>query len=272
MTDNGFNLSDVLSQLKRADDALTEFTAPLWPGVQLAAVWMEGAARLFRVEDVPAQEGYYHLATEGDVARPVRNAVEKDVDNFLHYLAKAKVLLLCDGLAFPASHAERLQGITGPRTIHLADGRPLEEVHARFDGINLFLDHDTMDKKKAPFGDLFTEDSIFAPGSLLGTPGENTAEEEAETVLHDLVAHPDQVTHFRLDSVLVPAGAMLEEWAWDGGQLTFTWRRLDEEYTTTIAQAASPITTGICLPGAKGFDPGRLTRMLLDHALDAWRG
>lgn len=262
------DLSGVLSQLKRADDALTEFVAPLWPGVALAAVWMEKGPKLFRVAEAPAEAGYYLLGTTDKTAMVIRPAEDAEARKYLNLLPKAKVILLIDGLAFPGSFAERLQGITGPRPIHFAPETPLTSAQARFDGINLYYDSAAAEKKDDPFGGLLSDSSIFAPGELLDTPGGGTA--DAEAALTKLRERPNEVVAARLNAVLEPADASLVAWSPADGEVVVTWMR-DIMAQTVVVPPVSPITSGICLPGARGFDAGRLTRLLLDHALDTWR-
>jgi hypothetical protein len=262
------DLSGVLSQLKRADDALTEFIAPLWPGVRLAAAWMEHGARLFRVTEAPAEESYYLLGTQEDAATVIRPADDDEIRKYLNYLGKAKVILLPGGLAYPGCFAERLQGITGPRPIHFAPDAPQASAQARFDGVNLFYDS-AVEEKDSLFGGLLSESSIFAPGELLDTPGDGAV--GAADAARELEKHPDQAIEARLTGVLDPAGAVLEAWSCTDAGFTVRWRHLDEERTITLREVACPITSGICLPGARHFDPARLTRLLHDHVLDGWR-
>ncbi len=270
MTDDALGLSDVLAKIRRADESLTEFVAPVWPGVARAAVWMEGKPRLFGLDDAPTDAGFYLLGTDTQ-ARVLRPAEPSEVRRFLDFLGKASVILLDDAFAFPASFAERLQGITGPRPIHFAEGEPLAKVQARFDGINLFFDGGTAAKSDNPLAGLFGESSIFSPGELLGVPGTSAAGDEAEAARAKLQANPDAAVELRLRMVLGPAGATLDTWRRDGDTLVVVWQQDGQSHTVTLRNADSPITSGICLPGSRGFDLGALTRLLLDHALDAWR-
>lgn len=273
MFDDGLDLADVLNNLRRADESLTEFVAPLWPGVERAAVWMEGQTRLYQLDDVPAQEGYYLLGTADDRAHPQHLAEERDAQKYRSYLTAASVILLEDGLAYPASFAEQLQGITAPRPIHFAEGEPLRQVQARYDGINLFYDGGPKAKVTSAIEDLFGASDLFSPGELFGIPGETSAGGDAEAALAELREHPDRATEYRLRAVLEPVGAIITEWSRAAdGTLTVRWRREDEEHTVRLRQAASPITSGICLPGMRGFDPSLLLHFLLQHALDSWRG
>lgn len=266
------DLSDVLRKLKRADEALAEFVAPLWPGVALAAAWMEGRPQLFRVPDAPPAAGYYLLGTDGDAASVLRQAEEHEARQYRGLLEKASVILLEGGFAYPASFAERLQGITAPRPIHFADGAPLQQVIARFDGVNLFYDCRPEEAtKSSPLAGLLGESSIFTPGELLGIPGQEAAGGGAEAAQREMAAQPGLATEYRLRAVLDPAGAILHEWSQADDAVTLHWRRLDEARDVVLRDLAPPITSGICLPGARGFDPGALTRLLIEHALDRWR-
>jgi hypothetical protein len=271
MFGESLDLGDVLKKLKRADESLTEFVAPLWPGVQMAAVWIEGRARLFHLATPPEAAGYYLLGTQEQQATVLRPAEEAEASRYRGYLEKAKVILLEHDLAYPASFAERLQGITDPRPIHFANAQPLQPVVARFDGLNLLFDCLPGAEKASPLAGLFGESSIFSPGELLDVPGQASASGGAESARQALLAHPETATEFQLKAVLEPAGAILHEWSQTDGQICLHWRRLDEAHDIKLATAASPITSGICLPGAQGFNPASLTRLLLEHALDAWR-
>lgn len=260
-----------MGKLKRADEALTELVAPLWPGVELVAAWIEGAPRLFRVEGVPDREAYCYFATADEVATVIREASDEEARRFRGHFARASVILLADELAYPASFAERLQGITAPRPIHFAQGAPLTKLLARFDGLNLFHDPGAAGEASGPLAGLFSESSIFTAGELLDTPGKQAAGGEAESALREITAHPELITQYRLGAVLDSAGAALEDWSREGDRIRLRWRRGDEEYSALLARDAAPITSGICLPGARGIDVPALTRYLLDHALDPWR-
>jgi hypothetical protein len=270
MFGEAMDLSEVLKKLKRADEALTEFVAPLWPGVALAAVWIEGRLRLFHLAEAPETEGYYLLGTEGGTATVVRSAEAAEVRQFRELLEKASVILLEHELAFPASFAERLQGITAPRPIHFAEAAPLQQAIARFDGINLFFDSRPGVEQASPFAGLFGESSIFTPGELLGIPGQASAGEGAGQAQEELQQHPERVIEYRLKAVLEPAGAVLCEWSRADDGIRLSWRKGDEVRDVMLHTDASPITSGICLPGARGFDSAALTRLLIDHALDCW--
>ena len=265
------DLSDVLKKLKRADEALTEFVAPLWPGVKHVVAWIEGRPQRFRLTDENMQAGYYLLGTQDDAATIVRTAEEQEARQYRGMLEKASVILMEHGLAYPASFAERLQGITAPRPIHFAAGEPLQQVFARFDGINLFFDCRPGEEKKSPLAGLFSESSIFTPGELLGIPGQEAAGSNAETAQREIDDHPGLITEYRLRAVLDPAGAILHEWSKTDSDISLHWRRLDEAHDVVLHTDASPITSGICLPGARGFDSAALTRLLIEHALDTWR-
>lgn len=271
--DESLELSDVLARLKRADESLAEFIAPLWPGVALAAAWIEGKPRLFRLPDVPAEEGYYLLKIEEETATVVRPAEAGEIRKFLNYLTKASVTLLDRGMAFPASSVERLQGITGPYPIHFAEGQPLARVQARFDGLNLLFDCTVTSIKHSdnPLEELLAGGSSFSIGSdLLGIPAEEESGETAEQALERLHANPDLYTEYRLKSVLEAGGAVLEHWSREADGLRLRWRLGDDVHEVTLASDNAPITSGISLAGARAFDPARLIRLLHQHILDAW--
>lgn len=271
MFGESLDLADVMKKLKRADTALTEFVAPLWPGVSQAAAWMEGRPQIFRISDAPEREGYFLLGTQDGTAAILREAEPQEARQFRGYLEKASVILLDCGLAYPASFAERLQGITAPRPIHFAEGKPSQQIIARFDGINLFFDSFPGQEKSSPLAGLFGESSIFTPGELLGIPGQESAGGGAEKEREALRKRPDLAIEYRLNAVLAPTGAILHEWSHTDGEIHLHWRCEDEAHDIVLHSDASPITSGICLPGARGFDPSTLTRTLLDHALDTWR-
>lgn len=272
MFEQSLELSDVLAKLKRADESLREFIAPLWPGVSLAAAWVEGKPCLYHLKDVPEdREGYFLLGIEEETATVLRAAEDEEIHRYRRYLTKASVILLEQGLAFPASSVERLQGISSPRPIHFAEGDPLALVQARYDGLNLLYDGSRRSEESSPLEDLFASIPIFTPGDLLGIPGEDTAAAEADEPLTALRKHPELATEYRLKAVLETAGAVLEEWSPVSNAISLRWRRLDEEHTVTLRYAAAPITSGISLAGARGFDPARLTHLLIEHILDAWQ-
>ena len=272
MHDESLELSDVLARLKRADESLAEVVAPLWPGVVLVASWIEGGPHLFRLAET-APEGYYLLKVAEDIATVLRPAEEAEVRKYLGYLTRASVILLENGMAYPASSIERLQGINGPRPIHFAMGTPLTQVHARFDGLNLYYDSTVSPRKQSdnPLEELFGGPSIVRGGELFGVPGEEEAEDNAARALTQLQENPHLDTEYRIASVLETAGAILEEWSSEDGGFRIRWRLVDEVHTRSIPYAAAPITSGICLPGSRGFDPATLIRLLHDHILDAWR-
>ena len=274
MNDESLELSDVLARLKRADESLAEFIAPLWPGVSLAAAWIEGKARLFHLDGVPAEEGYFLLKIEEETAAIVRPAEQEEIRKYLNYLTKAGVTLLDQGLAFPAGSVERLQGITGPYPIHFAEGQPLAQVQARFDGLNLLFDCTVTSIKHSdnPLEELFAGGSSFTIGSdFLDIPGEEVSGEDAPQALERLHANPDLYTEFHLKSVLEAGGAVLERWSREADGLHLRWRRQDEVHTVTLASDNAPITSGISLAGARTFDPALLIRLLHQHILDAWK-
>ncbi len=269
MFDESLDLSGVLHQLKRADESLTECIAPLWPGVALVAAWMEGKPRLLHLDAAPAEPGYYLLGTEESQARVVRPAEHEEIVRFRKFLPRATVYLLDDGFAFPASFAERLQGITAPRPIHFAEGEPLGKVQARFDGVNLYYDGSVEDA--SPLGNLFSGSSIFSGGELLNAPGTETAEDDARAALDSLQADPDLCIAYTLQAVLDAGHAELLAWSRDDSRIRLSWQRAGVEHTVLLDAAAAPVVMGISLAGARGFDAGKLTRLLVEHVLDPWR-
>ena len=268
MFGESLDLAAVLNRLKRADAALTEFIAPLWPGVQLAGAWMEQGPRLYRVDEAPVQAGYYLLGTRDDAASVIREAEADDAQRYRNYLERAGVILLEHDLAYPASFAERLQGITAPRPIHFAQGEPLRQVVARFDGINLFFERIPGAVKASPLDELLSGNTIFTTGEMLGVPGQDSG--GAEQALQALRERPELAIEYQLKSVIAPAGGELLEWQCADEAIALRWRRRDEEHALDLAAPVSPITSGICLPGARNFDPAALTRLLVEHALDVW--
>ncbi|HEY3417684.1 MAG TPA: hypothetical protein VGM23_12435, partial [Armatimonadota bacterium] len=271
MFEQSMDLSDVFAKLKRADESLSEFVAPLWPGVSLAAAWVEGQPRLYKLQGVPPEEGYYLLHVEEDVATVLHAVSDEEARKYRGYLAKTSVILLEHGLAFPASFAERLQGITKPRPIRFAEGAPLQQVASRFDGVNLLFDGAPAADKSSPLAGLFSGSSIFTPGELLGMPGTEKGSEDAALAQAAIIEHPTLDTQYRLEAILDSAHAELLDWSPAGEMLRVLWRKDNVEHTTLLHSTASPITCGICLPGVRtSFDPGALTRLLIDHALDAW--
>jgi len=273
MFDESLELSDVLARLRRADESLEEFVAPLWPGVRLAAAWIEGKARLFHLEETPAEEGYYLLKIAEQTAALLRPADEEEICKYLGYLTKASVILLERGMAFPAGSIERLQGITGPHPIHFAQGEPLARVQARFDGVNLyFAGAAAVRHSDNPLEELFSGQSLAIGEDMLDIHGEQASGEDAARALERLRENADLYTEYRLRSVLETAGAVLEEWRREDGGLHLRWRLEDEVHAVTIASDGSPITSGISLAGARAFDPATLIRLLHQHILDAWHG
>lgn len=273
MQDEPFELSDVLARLKRADESLAEFVAPLWPGVKQAAAWIEGRPRLLRVADVPSEEGYYLLKVEEDSSSVLRPAEDTEIRKYLGHLTKASVILLDEGLAYPASSIERLQGITCARPIHLAHGEPLQQVQARFDGLNIFYDSAVPPKRQSdnPLEELFAGPSIMMDDELFGIPGQEAACETAAQVLDKLHASPELYTEYRLRAVLETAGAILEDWSRKDNILLVNWRLLDERHSIRLTTPNAPITSGISLANARTFDPATLIRLLHEHLLDGWR-
>jgi len=274
MFDQSLDLSDVLARLKRADESLGEFIAPLWPGVSLAAAWIEGKPRLFHLEGVPAQEDYYLLKIEEGSAAVTRLAEVEEVRKYLNYLTKASVVLLDEGMAYPAGTIERLQGITGPHPIHFAQGEPLMQVQARFDGVNVLFDSAMAERGHSdnPLEELFAGGASLSFGSdLLDIPAEEEAGEDASPVLERLRKNPDLYTEYRLKSVLEAGGAVLENWSREEDGLHVRWRLEDDVHTVTLVSDNAPITSGISLAGTRGFDPAQLIRLLHEHLLDAWK-
>ena len=272
MFDESLELADVLAKLRRADDSLAEFIAPLWPGVALAAAWIEGKPRLFQLDGVPEEgEGYHLLLIAEERARVLRAATEDEIARYLGYLTKASVILLEDGLAYPASSVERLQGIIDPRPLHFAEGAPLTQVKARFDGLNLFYDGGHHARKTSALEDLFAAVPIFTPGELLGQPGQLTAGDEAQHALAQLRAHPETAISYRLKAVLDTGGAEMLEWSEIDSTIRLRWQASQQEHLLTLRHPNAPITSGISLAGARAFDPATLTRLLVEHVLDAWQ-
>jgi hypothetical protein len=267
MFDDNLDLSEVMRGLKRADDALTECIAPLWSGAGLVAAWMEGQPRLYRLDAPPAHDGFYLLATDGDRAVVAREAEADEMHRYLRLLPTARVVLLEDGLAYPATFAERLQGITGPWPIHFTLDPPLTTLTARFDGLNLYAEARAAEPDN-PLAGLFGESSIFAPGSLLDVPGGN--DDDARAAQDILLADPSQAVTARLHAILTAAGATLTTWSRADGAYIVRWERYGAAHETRLTSTQPPITAGISLPGARTFDAGKLARFLLDHALDLW--
>ena len=273
MFEQSLELSDVLERLKRADESLAEFIAPLWPGVALAAAWIEGAPRLLRLEKAPDAEGYYLLRIADETATVVRVASEDEARKFRGYLTKASVILLDDGMAFPASSVERLQGMTAPCPLHFApaSAQPLTSAQARYDGLNLLFDGGARQEKAlSPLEELFAEVEIFTPGELLGVPGTETAGDDAEQALGQLRINADLRLQWTLQAIVEAADAVLVDWSRAGEGARVRWRKMGDEHSATIAHVAAPITSGISLAGTRGFDPGRLSRLLHEHILDGW--
>jgi len=273
MSEQSLELSDILARLKRVDESLAEFIAPLWPGVTRAAAWIEGQPRLFRLEEVPAEEGYYLLRIAEETATVVRAAEEEEARKFRGYLTKADVILLEDGLAFPASSVERLQGMTAPRPLRFlpSSAEPLSRVQARFDGLNLYFDGSARKEKAlSPLEELFAEVEIFTPGELLGVPGTTDAADDARQALDRLREDAELQATWTLQAIVESADAVLVDWQREGDGARVHWRKLGEEHTASIAHLAAPITSGISLAGARAFDPARLLHLLHEHILDEW--
>lgn len=233
MFGESLDLADVLKKLRRADEALTEFVAPVWPGVSMVAAWMEKGPQLFQLASAPESAGYYLLGSDGEFASIVRAADAHEAQRYRNYFDRSTVILLGDELAFPASFAERLQGITNPRPILFAEGKPLDEVVARFDGLNLLYERTpSAEKSSSPLAGLFSDASIFSPGELLGVPGQDAAEGEAEKVMETIREHPYLATEFRLKAIVESAGATLDDWSHleGGGGIELRWLREDEAH------------------------------------------
>lgn len=277
MFDDALDLSDVLARLKRADESLAEFVAPLWPGVVMAAAWIEGKPRLFRLPDVPAAEGYYSLTIDEHTATVVRAAENHEIKSFLNYLGKASVILLDGGLAYPAGSVERLQGITAPRPIHFAPDTLLARVQARFDGLNLFYDSAAKGGNKSddPFAELLGMPAADGlDDDLFGLLGDDDGDASAQKALDRLHEDPQRYDEARLTAVVETAGAVLSSWSKEPDGYAVRWRREDAVHDIRLAHAAAPITSGISLAGARArsFDPATLVRELHQHILDAWMG
>jgi hypothetical protein len=205
------------------------------------------------------------------MAHVIREAEPDDAQRYRNYLERATVILLDHELAYPASFAERLQGITKPRPIHFAPILPSQQVVARFDGINLFFERIPGELPFSPLDELFSGNTIFTPGELLGIPGQENASDGATQAQQALDDDPNLLLQYQLSAVLDPAGGVLNDCSLADDALHLRWRRLEETGEITLTSSVSPITSGICLPGAHGFDSADLTRFLLAHALDAWR-
>jgi len=271
MFGESFDLAGVLNRLKQADKALMDFIAPLWPGVTLAVAWMEQGPRVFQLEAPPAQAGYYLLETREETAYVLREADANDAQRYRNYLERAGVILLEHDLAYPESFAERLQGITAPRPILFAQGLPLQHLVARFDGINLFCESVAGETSSSPLDGLFSGNAIFTPGEMLGVPGQEGADNAAEQAQDEMRNDPNRCIEYQLKAVIEPAGGQLTACVVKDGACHVSWRSLAEAHDVVLASPVSPITSGICLPGARGFDSSALTRVLIEHALDAWK-
>ena len=272
MFNESLDLADVLAKLKRADESLAEFVAPLWPGVSRAAAWIEGKPRLFRLDEAPAVAGYYLLRIADETAVVVRPAEDEEARKFRGYLTKASVILLDDGLAFPASSVERLQGMSAPRPLHFAAGVPLAPVQARFDGLNLFFDGVRGKQALTPLEEIFAQVDIFAPGDLLSAPGSETAGDDAAQALDALRAHPELRDEWTLRAVVESAGGAWRGWSREARGGRVRWELAGDAHEAHIETIAAPITSGISLAGARTFDPASLSRLLHEHILDAWLG
>lgn len=269
MFGESLDLSAVLNSLKRADAALNEFVAPLWPTVSGVVAWMENGPQLFTVDGAPSLPGYYLLVCDGNSAKVVQEATTDDAQRYRNYLDRANVILLANDFAYPATFAERLQGITSPRPIYFAPAEPMLQVVARYDGINLFYDRTPGPAVENPLSALFSGNEVFTTGELLDIPGEESIDERASSA-NDLLSDIHQQAEFRLKSLLEPLHAELMKWEprEDGFQISWLWHEV--EHTTRVKDLSSPLSSGICLAGARNFDGSALTRMLLEHLLDSW--
>ncbi len=272
MFDESLDFAEVMARLRRADESLGEFVSPLWPGVSLAAAWIEGHPRLFHLDGVPEEgEGYYVLAIAEERAQVFREASEEEIQRYRGYLTKSTLILLEEGLAFPATSVERLQGIIKPRPLHFAQGEPLTSVKARYDGLNLFFDGGHQGRKTSSIEDIFAGEPIFSAEEFLGLPGQQSAGEEAREALEKLHAHPELAIGYRLEAVLETGGAVLEDWTAVDGAIRLRWHDIHAEHVVTLRHPNAPITSGISLAGARTFDPATLVRLLVEHVLDAWQ-
>jgi len=265
MSEQFFELSDVLQKLRHADDALTEFIAPAWPGVTRVVAWMEHGPRSFDIAEAPKNSGYYLFGTDEDPVKILRPASKEEINRYLNLLPAAQVILLPDDMAYPATFAEKLQGITAPVYLHFAHGEALERVHARFDGVNLLYDGLKVAEKESPLAGLFSGSSIFAPGELLDVPGGEGSEEEAAIMADKLLANQDLADEFTFQAMLKAIGGELLEYELrDDDLYHLRWSCNGSEYSFTLPLPSSPVVAGICLAGSRGFDPGRLTKLLLE--------
>ncbi len=273
MSEQFFELSDVLQKLRHADDALTEFIAPYWPGVIQVAAWMEHGAQIFDIANTPNTAGYYIFNTDADPAQIVRPATEDERSRYLNLLPLAQVIILPDNMAFPATFAEKLQGMTAPMLLHFAHGETLDRARARFDGVNLLYDSLKIDDRESPLAGLFSSSSIFSPGELLDVPGGEGADDEAAAMADKLLANQDLASEFALQGMVHAVGGELVSFELrDDDLYHLRWRQHDIEHSVSLPLPCSPIVTGICLAGARGYDQGRLTKLLLESLPRALSG
>lgn len=273
MSEQFFELSDVLQKLRHADDALTEFIAPYWPGVIQVAAWMEHEAQVFDIANTTHLAGYYIFSTDDNPASIVRPATEEEISRYLNLLPLAQVILLPDNMAFPATFAEKLQGITAPMLLHFAHGETLDRARARFDGVNLLYDGLKIDDRESPLAGLFSSSFIFSPGELLDVPGGEGSDEEAASRAEKLLANQDLASELALQSLVHAIGGEFVSFELrDDDLYHLRWRQHDVEHTVSLPLPCSPIVSGICLAGSRGYDQGRLTKLLLESLPRALSG
>jgi hypothetical protein len=267
MFDAPFELADVLSRLRRADVALHEFVAPVWPGVRGAVAWVEGRAKLYALEAVPETPAYVVCVLTDAGAHVDRPATPEEAALFCCKLPQLAVVLLADSLAYPAGLAERLQGVTAPRPIWFAPEAPLAPATARFDGVNLFYDA----PRNPPTRSGRDLPSLFATDDLFGPPKRAGEDEEARAILETLQADPALGTTARLQAILEAAGAACVHWERGAAGIEIVWRRGLERVTATLRTIASPLTSGICLAQPTPLNAPCLAQLLQAHLLDYWR-
>jgi hypothetical protein len=268
MFDAGPDLADVLRSLRRADDALTEFVAPWWPGVVSVVAWLDNRPQALPLAALPESAGYWYFAVAESAARPVREAERDEVTRYLRLLPRAEVLVLEENLAYPATLAERLLGITAPHPIHfLGNVAPLTRITARFDGLSLFPEQ-AMATPNAALGGLsalLAGNSIFTAGDLLDVP-DGGAAEGAEAALASIRAVVECADTWRLGALCRAIGVDLTGWRHVPEGFSVSWHAEDGEHQAVIPTADAPVAAGICLPGARTFNPAQLTHALLQQA------
>lgn len=269
MFGESLDLSAVLNSLKRADAALSEFVAPLWPAVCGVVAWMEHGPQLFALTEAASAPGYYQLSCDGDSAAIIQEASADDAQRYRNYLERANVILLDSDFAYPATFAERLQGITAPRPIFFAPPEPMLQIVARYDGINLFYDRTPSTEPESPLAGLFSGNSVFTTGEMLDVPGEDSVHDRANAA-NNLLNDSQYQVEMRIKALLDPAGAELIQWSRREYGFQIVWRRQCNEYNTRVSEIDSPLSTGICLSGSRNFDGSALTRLLLENLLNSW--